>query len=134
MGDLRAPEHDLGDGLGQQRRYFAQLIEVSVSMEHRDIVAQCAGRNKAIDGRSDRETVTLRGTVKLSSLYKKRLLHGRFDNGQGKHGIPGSSIGPFLSKPLEDLLDHRKAGDHLVELERVFDPVGILFSENSNPH
>ena len=100
-----------------QRRHSRQQSEIPVHVQYRDSVPNRAGSDQAVDARPDRYSGSPGTPIELRGFFEDLPAQRSFEDRKGEHRLPGDAKGVFLQKSLEDLLNDRQAGDHLIQVD-----------------
>jgi hypothetical protein len=94
---------------------------------------ESTGGDQTVDPRTDRHSSPSPRPIELSPLLEDLLMQGRFDDRQSQQTLTSPPESALFSKSLEDLLDHREAGDDLVQRNFLFEPNPARFAEDLDP-
>jgi hypothetical protein len=114
---------DLGSGLticdvpDSERRHLREDVEVSIEVQHFEVIADGACGNHAIRARPDRQSDSARRAVEIDSMEEDVAAEGGLDDGEGQHGLSRLGERRLGVKSLKNFLQHRLAGHDLVEVD-----------------
>jgi hypothetical protein len=104
-----------------ERRYAGERRKVTVSVDHREVVARSASCDQAVDARTHGQARPTRGPEELDRDVHHVDTEGRLDDRQRPHRLARQSEGTLVAKPLQHLLQDGQAGDDLIEAAELLD-------------
>jgi hypothetical protein len=116
-GLQRSPAKDVAS---LKRRNARKAAEIAIAMNDRQAMAHRTRRDETVDTGAHSDSCPATSPIQIDRLVEHHSLQGRFHNGQCMQRLPRDMKRMFVTKPLEDFLNHRQTGDHLFQIRDRF--------------
>lgn len=103
---------------------------IAIDMKNFEVVSDRTGRNQAIHPGTDGQATPSGRPIQIDRKGEDVRRKRRFDDREGEHRVASVSELPLVTKPLQDFLHHREAGDDLVELQFALEIEGIAGTDD----
>jgi len=123
----------MSNGLLLEWRDLCQDRVVTVAMQDRQTVAHGARSDEAIDGRPDSPPLPPGCSVNIHCYLENGAAERRFDHWKRKHRFTGQAESSFVAKSLQYFLNHREAGNNLVEVDNLLQAQRISATKGLDP-